>query len=156
MIQRMPPDAERRVLFRIRPARPHDAAEITRLSAQLSYPNAEEAIRGRLARIEESPTSQVFVATLPDETVVGWIQVVQLEILVSDTGAAITGLVVDGEHRRSGVGKHLVGRAEDWAKGLGCRTLIVRSRDHRKGAHEFYERLGYATHKRQIAFRKRL
>ena len=96
------------------------------------------------------------MAALPDERVVGWIQISLLELLVSDRGAVVVGLVVDDEHKRLGVGKHLLERAEAWARESGCRTIVVRSREHRKEAHAFYERLGYHGHKTQRAFRKLL
>jgi len=121
----------------------------------LTTPSSEDALGDRLAQLARSKNGRVYVAE-HDGEVVGWIQVVRLELLVSDVGAAIVGLVVDTDRPRLGIGKRLVARAERWCREQGCRTVIVRSRSHREGAHRFYERLGYEPHKTQIAFRKDL
>ncbi len=139
----------------LRRARPTDAAALAALSTQLTAPNSADALGDRLARLTRSKSGRVYVAE-HDGEVVGWIQVVRLELLVSDVGAAIVGLVVDTERRHLGIGKRLVARAERWCREQGCRTVIVRSRSHREGAHRFYERLGYESHKTQVAFRKEL
>ena len=107
-----------------------------------------------MAELEAAPAEAG--APSPGPRIVGWIQVVLLELLVSEAGAAVVGLVVDEEHRHLGAGRALIDRAEDWARGHGCRTVVVRSRDHRKSAHAFYQRLGYRHHKTQLAFRKEI
>jgi len=139
----------------LRRARPTDATALAALSSQLTSPSSEDALGDRLAQLTRSQTGRVYVAEHEGE-VVGWIQVMRLELLVSDVGAAIVGLVVDNERRHLGIGKRLVARAERWCREQGCRIVIVRSRSHREGAHRFYERLGYEHHKTQVAFRKEL
>ena len=121
----------------LRRARPTDAAALARLSAQLSAPCSEEELGDRLARLSRSKTGRVYVAEHEGE-VVGWIQVVRMELLVSDVGAAIVGLVVDSTQRKLGIGRRLVQRAERWCREQGCQTVIVRSRAHRSAAHRFY------------------
>ena len=162
----MPPTFKNRYGLRVRPAISADAVEISRLCGQLTPSNTDLDIRRRLARLSRSDSNQIFVAEVPDgdpsaprdcpRRLAGWVQVLLLDLLVSDTGAAVTGLVVDRENRNLGVGRSLLEQAEEWARGHGCRTVVVRSREHRTAAHAFYERLGYQSHKRQLAFRKLL
>ena len=53
-------------------------------------------------------------------------------------------LAVDPGHRRSGVGRALLGAVEAWAGELGCREIEITSRRTRDDAHAFYRALGFA------------
>ena len=55
-------------------------------------------------------------------------------------------LVVDQEHRGSGVGTALVERAVEIARERGCRRVELDSGFHRTAAHQFYERRGFEKH----------
>lgn len=156
----LPPDPgdERapEVVLRIRPATVDDAAGVAHMSEHLASPSSSGQVHTRLERITKQPNAQVFVAELPDGTLAGWIQVMLLDLVVSDSGAVVVGLAVDPTRRKLGIGRHLVHKAEAWARSMGCHTVVVRSRDHRKGAQAFYERMGYERHKVQRSFRKHL
>ena len=52
-------------------------------------------------------------------------------------------LVVDSEARSSGVGEALMREAEAWAQSRKLPSVSLYSRDDRKRAHAFYERIGY-------------
>ena len=139
----------------IRPAREGDAAEIARLSSQLGYPTTEIKIRSRLQRLLASPLDLVLVAASND-TVVGWIHGVLSQLLESEFRVEISGLVVDESFQRQGIGRKLVQHIEEWANERGVGELSVRCRTTRLEAHKFYESLGFAAVKTQIAFRKQL
>jgi GNAT superfamily N-acetyltransferase len=68
----------------------------------------------------------------------------------------VAALVVDENERRAGVGRRLMGHAEQWGRKRGCQYENVRSNVKRAIAHAFYEGLGYAHIKTQKAFRKEL
>ncbi len=55
----------------------------------------------------------------------------------------ICDLVVDQEHRGSGIGTALVERAVEIARQRGCRRVELDSGFHRTEAHRFYERRGF-------------
>jgi glucosamine-phosphate N-acetyltransferase len=52
-------------------------------------------------------------------------------------------LVVEENHKRSGVGAALVERAEEIARDRGCSYIELDSAFHRKEAHDFYDAVGY-------------
>jgi len=52
-------------------------------------------------------------------------------------------LVVDQEHRGSGVGTALVEKVVEIARERGCRHVELDSGFHRTAAHQFYERRGF-------------
>ena len=142
------------VSITIRTATMDDAAALAELSAQLGYPaTADDTVR-RMARIRANAENVVFVATLPDGSVIGWLHMYLCCLVESDLYAEIGGLVVDQKHRGSGAGNLLVKHAEEWARGRNCNTVSVRSNVTREGAHAFYRRLGYKIVKTQYAFRK--
>lgn len=139
----------------IRRARPADTPDLTALTQQLGYPADPSAISRRLRSLLDLESHALFVANEADQ-VFGWVHVFMAHRLESDACAEIGGLVVDASRRRRGVGKALVGAAEDWARSRGLMTVRVRSNIIREGAHRFYLRLGYASLKQSTVFARSL
>lgn len=140
--------------FELRAAEPTDAAEISRLSAQLGYPASVEAFEDRLRKLLVSPLHALFVAEAGDGGLAGFIAVERRLIIEYGERAEIAALVVDAHIRRGGVGRALVAEAERWAAGLGLHDLVVRSNAVRVESHPFYEGLGYERTKTQHVYRK--
>ncbi|HET9879798.1 MAG TPA: GNAT family N-acetyltransferase [Candidatus Limnocylindria bacterium] len=137
---------------RIRPARVEDAAAIAALTTQLGYAVDAEGQARRLAPILASDRDAVLVATDAADRPIGWIHVQRRLYLEGDDQALIAGLVVDEEHRSSGIGAALLAAAEEWATAHDLRSMRVQSRVERAGAHRFYERHGYAVAKTSLVF----
>jgi GNAT superfamily N-acetyltransferase len=57
--------------------------------------------------------------------------------------ALVTALVVAEHARGLGVGRRLVDRAIEAARGWGCTRLIVTTHIRRAEAHAFYEHIGF-------------
>jgi GNAT superfamily N-acetyltransferase len=140
----------------IRPATAGDAAELARLSAQLGYPAGVADVARRLARLLNSPTSSVLVADAAAGRLHGFVGVERRTTIESGERVEITGLVVDAQLRRGGVGRTLVAAAEAWARQAGVHEIFLRSNVSRSEAHAFYPSLGYAVIKTQHAYAKRL
>ena len=137
----------------IRDASLADAARIADLATQLGYPSTTEQVLARLRTLPQDGTHAVYVAENA-AGVVGWVHVFALYPVAHDCVAEIAGLVVDASCRASGVGKHLMDAAENWARERGLDTVVLRSNVIREAAHKFYENLGYTRIKTQHAFRK--
>jgi GNAT superfamily N-acetyltransferase len=60
--------------------------------------------------------------------------------------AELDELFVDENYRRAGVGKMLMNMILDKAKELGCYRLFIESHYDHKGAHKFYESLGFTNY----------
>lgn len=138
----------------IREAVEADATQVALLSSQLGYPADSAAIAERLVRIADSIDSVVFVAVANESNLVGWIEVKETEALVSGRTAGISGLVVDERFRRVGIGRKLVGRAEEWTRERGFDRIGVRSDAAREGSHDFYPSIGFELVKTQRIYRK--
>jgi N-acetylglutamate synthase-like GNAT family acetyltransferase len=95
-------------IFTIRKAEQSDAQQLAALSEQLGYPAATQQIEVRLAAIRDSEIQKVFVASLSDGMVIGWIDVFIALRLESDPFAEIGGFVVDEKYRGSGAGRALL------------------------------------------------
>jgi GNAT superfamily N-acetyltransferase len=139
----------------IRVARASDAGDIARLTSQLGYDLTEAAAAGRLSRILSRDDHRFFVADIGGRAT-GWVHVVVVEYVDAEAFALIGGLVVDRAHRRSGVGRALIDRAERWAQECGCSIVRLSSTITRTAAHQFYENLGYRKIKTQHSFIKPL
>lgn len=55
----------------------------------------------------------------------------------------VTYVAVDEKYRNHGIGKMLLYAAETKSKEFGCSAIELTSANFRKGAHEFYIRLGF-------------
>jgi GNAT superfamily N-acetyltransferase len=133
----------------IRPASADDASAIAPLLGELGYPSEADRVRARMGRVlgttGDSPTDSVFVAT--DEAsggVLGMLSLHRFSALHDDAPVAlITALVVADRARGLGVGRQLVDRAIDAARGWRCTRLLVTTHVRRADAHAFYERIGF-------------
>ena len=67
----------------------------------------------------------------------------------------IEDVVVQKDHRRSGIGSALMGALERCAVERNCNYIIFVTESERKEAHRFYESLGYNSHAYQ-GFKKYL
>ncbi|MDG2308227.1 MAG: GNAT family acetyltransferase [Candidatus Binatia bacterium] len=57
-------------------------------------------------------------------------------------------LAVAPEHRREGLGRRMMGMAEDALRKLGCPKVNLQVRADNQAVVEFYERIGFAVEKR--------
>ena len=139
----------------IRVASQSDAADVARLTRQLGYDLTEKDAADRLSRIVPRDDQRFFVADIGGRAA-GWVHVVLVEYVDAEAFALIGGLVVDSAHRRAGVGRALMDRAENWARGCGCSMVRLSSTVTRTAAHRFYETIGYSKIKTQHSFIKPL
>jgi GNAT superfamily N-acetyltransferase len=139
----------------VRRATPSDAESVARLCVQLGYAATAEEAAARLRAIDARSENEVLVAENAG-AVVAWIDLHIEHSIAAGKSAQIAGLVVDENHRGSGVGQLLMRHAEEWARSNGCSSVRLRSNVIRAQAHEFYEKLGYKVTKTQKAFAKEL
>ena len=121
----------------IRAACPSDAGEIARLTTQLGYDLTEGDAADRLSRILARDDQQFLVADVSGRAV-GWVHVALVEYVDAEAFVVIGGLVVDRTHRRLGIGRALMNRAETWASERRCSMVRLSSRVTRDAAHQFY------------------
>ena len=155
------PSSADQVDFTIRTVRLRDIPAITRLNAQLGYPESTGNIvlRYRLI-LRDRRNHRVFVAVAgvsteqPNQEVIGWIHVFADKLLTVGPRAEIGGLVVDERWRSRGVGAALVKRAEQWAQRKQLLEVVVHTNVVRIRAHSFYERCGYKLLKQSRVYTK--
>lgn len=133
-----------------------DLAAVAELSGQLGYPVTLAELEPRFSLLRDSGDEALLVLELPGGEVAGWIHVGADPSLMHDNVAEIKGLIVGANHRGQGLGGELLAAAEGWCLRRGFRTVRVRSRIEREGAHGFYLRRGYCKQKTQHVFIRRL
>lgn len=129
----------------IREAHQQDISTLIILMEQLGYPTTEEAIKVRVEALQQHEDYQMFVAEV-DEQVIGMIGLIrELRFERDGVHVRIGSLVVDEQHRGSGIGHSLIQAAEGWAGSVGAQAIALNSgnRDERAGAHQFYRKLGF-------------
>lgn len=95
----------------------------------------------------------MFVAHI-NRQIVGLIHIFLARRIESEPFAELGGLVVAESHRRRGIGRRLLARAEEWSAGCGVAKLRVRVRSDRNEACTFYRNLGFMKAKEQGVFDK--
>lgn len=124
-----------------------DLASITELMHDLGYLTTVESMRKRMNIIENIPLSFTFVATLEDR-LVGMMGIRQIYSYEEDgITTQISLLVTKKEYEGQGIGRSLVGFAEEWALERGSYVLYLTSgiKPERRRAHEFYNSIGFDT-----------
>lgn len=145
---------EHRVQVQIRSTTTDDIAPIALMCQELGYSTSEQDVQERLRRFEQDTERVVYVAYLPDESIIGCIHAYVSESLLTGRRAEIDGLIVNEPHRRCGAGRLLMQSAEQWAKEQGCDSVYVRSNIVRQEAHIFYQKIGYTSIKTQLVLQK--
>jgi GNAT superfamily N-acetyltransferase len=140
----------------MRSVEPEDAERLAGLCDQLGYPCSVAQAGRRAAEIGDKEDHALIVAEIDRGRIIGWIHIYICSPLVDDRRAEIWGLVVDEKHRKAGLGRMLMNRAEAWARLKGCNSVYLRSNVVRDSAHQFYENLGYDRVKTQHVFRKEI
>jgi ribosomal protein S18 acetylase RimI-like enzyme len=125
----------------VRDARPTDVAAVHRLIGQLADAPDEAAFRARFG-VLATDGHRIIVAEVEGK-VVGVLHMFERPALEKPCEAVVQALVVDSEARSSGVGEALMREAEAWAQSRKLPAVSLYSRDDRKRAHAFYERIGY-------------
>src|SRR4029077_20003509 len=111
----------------IRPANEADAPAVAKLAAALGYACEPGEMRRRISVLLKSSSDLLIVALTASKEPVGWLQAHAVHVVESGFRVEIMGLIVSAGARRLGVGRELVGRAEEWARSLGAQALVVRS-----------------------------
>lgn len=68
----------------------------------------------------------------------------------------ILALAVDSSFQGKGIGRQLMQTIEKAAQSLGIKEIRLNSSTSRAHAHQFYENIGYTSHKIQKRFGKKL
>jgi len=127
----------------VRDAAAADAQALASLCAQLGYPAEPHVMPIRLERLASDPNARCMVAT--DGGEVAGFATVHLRYTLNHEApiAQLTLLVVDENHRTRGVGRALVGAAEEWSRARGAKRFVVTTALRRADAHAFYEKLDF-------------
>ena len=140
--------------FRVRPADPADAEQLTRLAESVSAEPGGWLIstggewrsagdeRRYLKALRRYPHAAVFVAEREDGALVGRLSVSR-DTHPASSHVADLGLMVASEARRQGVGSALLQAAADWARGAGVRKLELHVFPWNDGAIALYETFGF-------------
>jgi predicted N-acetyltransferase YhbS len=138
-------DTSRANLTSIRAARQHDAERVFVLLKQLAETYApdraafDESFR---FLVEDDATSLLLVAEDDAGLVLGYaLTTISPLLYTNGRSAQLQELVVDADHRATGIGTALVEEVERVCREQGVRQLTVPSR--RSAA--FYERIGYRS-----------
>ena len=140
----------------LRDAMVSDARALAKLNREeMGYHFPVEETGKKLQASLENPEKKILVAEIQGR-VVGYVHLESYDVLYAPHMKNVMGIAVAGEFRRQGVGKALLTAGETWARETGAVAVRLVSGDARKGAHAFYQSLGYTGNKLQRNFKKML
>lgn len=119
-----------------------DVGDIRRLLPQLSS-SANELDHAALSELVASPVTTVLVARA-QQRIVGTLTLVVFTILTG-VRARVEDVVVEDNHRGSGIGAALTRESLMRAQQLGARTVDLSSHSTRQAAHRLYLSLGFSV-----------
>ena len=138
----------------VRDAALRDAPALYRLDrVSMGYDYPEEKTAAQLEKLLSSGRDKILVAEI-DGQVVGYLHLVDYDLLYAGPMKNIMGIAVDPERRRMGIGRALLEAGEEWARANGAEGIRLVSGESRVGAHAFYRALGYEGNKMQLNLKK--
>lgn len=142
------------ISFTVRQATVSDAEDIYYINkTSLGYDYDFEKQKSKIEAVLNDKTQVIFVAET-DNKVVGYIHLVNYDVIYADNFKNCLGLAVDADYKRNGIGSALLKQAEIWAKENGAVGIRLCSGAEREGAHKFYISQGYEITKIQKNIKK--
>ncbi|MGX1774301.1 N-acetyltransferase family protein [Nocardia brasiliensis] len=121
-----------------------DAEGLVPLFADLGHAATASQLTSRLTRLTADPTYQAWVAPGSTGELLGFAAGhLIFPVEDDDPAAQLIALVTASSARRCGVGTALCRDFENWAIQHRARRAVVNSGQHRRGAHDFYEGIGW-------------
>ena len=131
-----------------------DAEDIYYINkTSLGYDYDFEKQKAKIEVVLNDKTQVIFVAEC-DNKVVGYIHLVNYDVIYADNFKNCLGLAVDNDYKRIGIGSALLKQAENWAKENGATGIRLCSGIEREKAHQFYQSQGYEVTKLQKNIKK--
>lgn len=143
----------------IRLAKVTDAKAIYQLNLeQLNYDYPVKETAANLARLLADQEHHLLLVYENEQTkqVQGYIHVNLYEETYFKPMYNVMALAVAGSAQQKGIGSKLMAEVEQRAKNSGIDEIRLNSGEERTGAHQFYEKLGYHSSKKQKRFGKKL
>ncbi len=136
----------------IRTAIDADLAAILELYREAGFGSGTEMdlehARALLRRIESYPDYRLYVIAAPHETPVATYALLVMDNIAHDGCplAVVEQVVVSRSQQGKGLGTYMMHHAMDEARRAGCYKLQLSSHARFKGAHAFYDKLGFTRH----------
>ncbi|HAT40824.1 MAG TPA: GNAT family N-acetyltransferase [Rheinheimera sp.] len=123
---------------RIRPATVRDAPILSRLCAQLGYPDTAGFMEKRIKQLSQQPNSAVLLAHRGDHVFGFMVLNFIPQLALAGDFCRISYLCVEEDERSIGVGSLLEQAAEIQARARNCDRIELHCHSRRAQAHQFY------------------
>lgn len=146
--------------FNVRPFRDPDIDRWYRLRCLLWDENGQDDHHAEMLDIIGNPETQLVLVAENDEgRLIGFLEASIrpfVEDCDTDQVGYLEGWFVEPDFRRMGVGRELVGRAEQWALQKGCTEMASDAELGNERSLAAHEKLGYSVTSRLVHLRKEI
>ena len=139
------------VVRKVKLADAEDIYHINKTSLGYDYDSDKQKIK--IKNVIDDETQVIFVADIGNK-IVGYIHLVNYDVIYADNYKNCLGLAVDNDYKRMGIGSSLLSQGEQWAKENGAVGIRLCSGIERENAHKFYLSQGYTENKIQKNLKK--
>lgn len=148
-----------RNIFRVKKARPQDAALLANLAVQMWNEHTPQELEEEFARTMSEPHACFFLAYIGDFAV-GFAQCQLRSDYVEGTHSSpagyLEGIYVQSAFRHRGYAGALLKECEKWAKDMGCREFASDCELENTDSPGFHRAMGFREANRIICFVKEL
>lgn len=139
--------------IKIRKVNISDAKNLLPLIQKLGYTTTEESMIAKIAYYQYSFVDRAWVA-LDGESIVGCIAIHVHDVFHStERFGRITTLTIKKSHRRQGIGKKLLNRAERYAALKNCEIIeLANTKKNDQGLKLFYSSMGYNNYNEKVNY----
>lgn len=138
----------------IRKVRLDDADDIYYINkTSLGYDYDSDKQKMKIQNVIKDDSQVIFVAEIGNKAV-GYIHLVNYDVIYADNYKNCLGLAVDNDYKRMGIGSALLNQGEKWARENGAVGIRLCSGIERENAHKFYFANGYKENKIQKNLKK--
>ncbi len=129
--------------------KPENEEDIRQLVLALTKDASVEYSPDYLRKIINNP-DYVAITAFDGNKIVGVLILITYLLIEGERKGWIEGLVVSENYRGQGIGRKLVEKAIEKAKGMGLKSLNLTSREERIAANKLYQKMGFTKYETNV------
>lgn len=134
------------ILTELKPENEEDIKQLAlELTEDASTKNSPENLRKIISNHD-----YLAIAAFDEDKIIGILILITYLLIEGEKKGWIEGLVVSENYRGQGIGRKLVEKVIEKAKGMGLKSLNLTSREKRIAANKLYQKMGFIRYETNV------